>query len=341
MLHELLADIVSFWADVQGSIAVPAPANSDALIEVSPGIAVGNASVSERIGVALLAVGAVVTRPLGHVGFSLGARIVAKLFQSGKTVRVTLAPDATFEMPYGDGYWSILLSRRSRYEADVEVALLALADVDFAFIDCGANYGYWSVLITSARFGSHNAVAIEAAPDTFAWLERNAAANGRRFDVLHRAIAERSGAVVTIRGAKHEARSIASAGDTPVVGEVRTVALDDLLERPELRSAPHIVLKLDVEGVELEALRGATRLLERDLLIAYEDHGSDRSHAVSAHMLADGGMRVFYIDDAGATEIVGLSQIEAIKRNSHRGYDFFATRSAFWTARLEALVRGR
>lgn len=339
MLHELLADFMSFWSDVQGSIAVPARPSADALIEVSPGIGVGNASVSERIGVGLLAVGAAVTRPFGNVGFSLGARIVAKLFQSGKTVRVTLAPDATFEMPYGDGYWSILLARGSRYEADVEVALLALADVDFAFIDCGANYGYWSVLITSARFGRHNAVAIEAAPDTFAWLARNAGANGARFGVLNRAIAERSGSVVTIRGAKHEARSIVSAGDTPVVGEVQTVSLDDLLDRPELQSAPRIVLKLDVEGVELEALRGATRLLERDVLITYEDHGSDTSHAVSAHMLADRGMRVFFIDGAGATEIVGLRQIEAIKRNSHRGYDFFATRSPFWAARLEALVR--
>lgn len=79
-------------------------------------------------------------------------------------------------------------------------------------------------------------------------------------------------------------------------------------------------------------------MLERDVLIAYEDHASDRRHAVSAHML-DRGMRVFFVDAGGATEIVGLGQIEAIKRNSHRGYDFFATRSPFWVARLEAVVR--
>jgi FkbM family methyltransferase len=341
MLHRLLADFASFRADVRGSLAVPVPPDADALIEVSPGIAVDNAGVSERIGVALLALGASLSRPFGNLGFSLGARLVSRLFRSRKAVRVMLAPDATFEMPYGDGYWSILLSRRSKYEADVEVALLALADVDFAFVDCGANYGYWSVLITSARFGRHSAVAIEAAPDTFGWLERNAHANGARFEVLNRAIAERSGSMATIRGAKHEARSIVSPADMPIVGEVETLALDDLLDRPELRSAPHIVLKLDVEGVELEALRGATRLLERDVLIAYEDHGSDGAHAVSAHMLADRGMRVFFIDDAGATEIVGLGQIEAIKRNRRRGYDFFATRSPFWAGRIEALVRGR
>ncbi|MCW5718754.1 MAG: FkbM family methyltransferase [Bauldia sp.] len=341
MLHELLADFASFWADVQGSLAMPAPPNTDVLIEVSPGVAIDNASLSERIGVALLAMGAAVTRPFGNVGFSVGARLVSKLFRSGKAVRVALAPDASFEMPYGDGYWSILLSRRARYEADVEVALLAFADIDFAFVDCGANYGYWSVLITSAKFGRHSAIAIEAAPDTFGWLARNAAANGRRFDVLNRAIAEHTGSKVTIRGAKHEARSIVPAGDAPVVGEVQTLALDDLLDRPELRSVPHIVLKLDVEGVELAALRGATRMMERDVLITYEDHGSDAAHAVSAHMLAEHGMRVFFIDGAGAMEIVGLDQIEAIKRNRHRGYDFFATRSPFWAGRLEAIVRAR
>jgi len=341
MLHELLADIASFWADVQGSIAVPTSSDSEALIDVRPGIAVANASVSERVGVALLALGAAVTRPFGSFGFSIGARLVAKLFRSGKAVRVTLAPDATFEMPYGDGYWSILLSHRARYEADVEVALLAFAEVDFALIDCGANYGYWSVLVTSARFGRHHAVAIEAAPDTFGWLARNAEANGRRFEVLHRAVAERSGETVTIRGAKHEARSIVSTADMPAVGEVQTLALDDLLDRPDLRSVPYLVLKLDVEGMELDALRGAVHLLEQDMLISYEDHGSDRAHSVSAGMLADGGMRIFFIDGAGATEIVGLHQVEAIKRNRHRGYNFFATRSAFWVRRLEALVRAR
>lgn len=164
MLHELLADFASFWADVQGSLAGPLPPDAEALIEVSPGSAIANASLAERAGLALLTLGAAVTRPFGNVGFSHGARLVSRVFRSRKTVRVSLAPDARFEMPYGDGYWSILLARGAKYEADVEVALLALADVDFAFVDCGANYGYWSVLVTSARFGRHPAVAIEAAP---------------------------------------------------------------------------------------------------------------------------------------------------------------------------------
>ena len=58
-----------------------------------------------------------------------------------------------------------------------------------------------------------------------------------------------------------------------------------------------------------------------------------------------GGHRRFIRDhgfgDDEVSEIVGLGQVEAIKRNSHRGYDFFATRSAFWAARLEALVRNQ
>lgn len=343
MLNELLADLASFWADTHGSIAVPVPPGADGpRIEVNPrarGIA--NASLGERVGIALLTLGAVLSRPLGHVGLSHGARLVGGVFRSRKPVRVALAPDASFEMPYADGYWSRILDRNSPYEADIEVALLAFADVDYAFVDCGANYGYWSVLVTSARFGRHPAVAIEAAPDTFGWLARNAAANGRRFDILHRAIAERSGSTVQIRGAKHEARSIVASGEAPVVGEVQTLALDDLLAGAELRDAQRIVLKLDVEGVELEALRGAARMLERDVLIAYEDHGSDSSHAVSAHLLGQVGMRVFYVDAARAVEIVGLDQIEAIKRNSHRGYDFLATRSAFWLSRMERLIAGR
>jgi hypothetical protein len=115
MLHEFLADLASFRADVQGSIAAPTQPDSDVLIEVRPGVGVVNAGLSERIGVALLSLGAAMTRPLGNVGYSYGARLVSKLFRSGKAVRVALAPDAGFEMPYADAYWSILLSRGARY----------------------------------------------------------------------------------------------------------------------------------------------------------------------------------------------------------------------------------
>src|SRR4051794_29296753 len=56
------------------------------------------------------------------------------------------------------------------------------ADVDYTLLDCGANYGYWSVLVSSAPYGSHKAIAIEPSSENFAKLANNAQINGNRLE---------------------------------------------------------------------------------------------------------------------------------------------------------------
>ena len=80
-----------------------------------------------------------------------------------------------------------------------------MADVDYCFVDGGANFGFWSVLVSSRPFGSHPVIAIEASSANAAKLERNAELNGGRFKVLHRAIGSTTGNQVWLSGAKHEA----------------------------------------------------------------------------------------------------------------------------------------
>jgi len=60
-----------------------------------------------------------------------------------------------------DGYWSKLLNRSFSYENELELLFRDSIGVDYTLIDCGANFGYWSVLISSAPYGSHKAIAIE------------------------------------------------------------------------------------------------------------------------------------------------------------------------------------
>ncbi len=78
-----------------------------------------------------------------------------------RNIAIKLNPDATFEFPYGDGYWSKLLDRSFRYERELELLFKGAIDVNYTLIDCGANYGYWSVLVSSAPFGAHRVIAIE------------------------------------------------------------------------------------------------------------------------------------------------------------------------------------
>ena len=104
-----------------------------------------------------------------------------------------LNDDAQFAFPYGDGYWTLLLDRNYRYEADIELFFQGIADADYTLIDGGANYGYWSVLTTSKPFGAHRAIAIEPSSRNFARLTHNAKINGNRFKPMHRAIGEKAG----------------------------------------------------------------------------------------------------------------------------------------------------
>lgn len=299
---------------------------------------VSGASVVERCGVMAMQMAATAVRRFDYKGFSVAARLISGVLPSAKAVRIRLADDAVFEMPYGDGYWGVLLPYGAWYEDDVHAVMLALKDVDYAFVDCGANYGYWSALVSSAPFGAHQAIAIEAAPDTFAWLERNAAANASRFVALNRAIAAHSGDSVTIYGGKHEARSMVGDAGARGIGTVSTLALDDLLFQPQLAEASRIVLKLDVEGVEVPALEGAKQMLRRDVLISYEDHGSDHQHAISAHLMDGLDMSVFVTGRSGTRRIKDLHEIGRIKTNRRRGYNFFATRSSFWLHEMGRIV---
>ncbi|WP_122520233.1 MULTISPECIES: FkbM family methyltransferase [Pannonibacter] len=302
--------------------------------------AISDATPVEHAGLVLTRMAAKALRPLDDLGFSHAARLIRCLLPSRRKVAVRFTQDMTFCFPYGDGYWGLLLDPRDTYEEEVEALLLAVKDCEYAFIDCGANYGYWSLKVTSERFGRHKAAAIELDPASFALLEANVAANGGRVTCLNRAVAGRDDDVLRFYGAKHEARSVVPQAGVEPKGEVLSVTLDRLVDDGHIPQEGPLVLKLDVEGIEIEALRGGVALLMRDVLVIYEEHGSDRSHAVSRYLREDCGMRLFGHAGHDFFELGPLGELDRIKTNRRRGYDFFATRSRFWLDRLESLARG-
>ncbi len=298
----------------------------------------GGAMLVERTGIWLLRA---ITRviPFPKVpGLTPLVAGVSALFPSRRDVLVTIADDAVFSFPYGDPYRSVLLLKALPYEPEIEAFLRVVKDMDFSFIDCGANYGFWSVKVTSRAYGAHPAIAIELSSPTAGRARKNAALNGERFEVLRRAVSDRSGETVTVfGGAKHEQRSIrADAVAGGALETAETIALDDL---PVNAGAP-VVLKLDIEGAEAAAMDGAANLLARDLVVLYEDHGNDPSHAVSRAMVKDHGMRVFaWTGGSSFVEILDLAELSAFKPVSRVGYDFFATRSPYWVNVLTGRCR--
>ena len=255
-----------------------------------------------------------------------------------RNIAIKLNADATFEFPYGDGYWSKLLNRSYSYEDELELLFRDSVDVDYTLLDCGANFGYWSVLVSSAPYGSHKAIAIEPSSQNFAKLANNAEINGNRFEVMKCAIGAARG-TARLSGTKHEAFSIAGGADSGGE-EVPVIALDNLHRRRQdfagrkipdqarrrrRRGRGHQGRHAAVAGRQRVAVRGAR-----------QRSATTRCRAISSNRRRC--KLIVYDPRSNRLETVTeLSILDRIKVSSHVGYNVFGTASAFWQDRINAL----
>jgi FkbM family methyltransferase len=298
--------------------------------------ALEGANLWERTAALALATGSKISSHFSHRGYNHCAKLLRKTLPE-RNIAIKLNEDATFEFPYGDGYWSKLLNRSYHYEDELELLFRHSADVDYTLIDCGANYGYWSVLVSSAPFGSHRAIAIEPSSQNFEKLANNAGVNGDRFETMKCAIGSRRG-TAHLTGTKHEAFSIAGGGNGG--GEqVPVIALDNLIDDGKVSEKGKFLIKLDVEGVEIEAIKGGMRLLQADSVILCEEHGNDPQHTVSRYILEKTPLKLMVYDPRSnrMETVTELSILDRIKVSSHVGYNVFGTASLFWEDRINAL----
>jgi FkbM family methyltransferase len=237
---------------------------------------------------------------------------------------VQLDADTRFIFPLGDHYWhGVFLGRV--YEPVVDWLFRRIKDVPYAMIDCGANMGYWSLRVSGHEFGAHKTVAIEAAESNFDLLSNNAHANGDRFTAIRRAISDRTGDTLKLYGKMHFGRSLNPdwhKGASVHVEEVETITIDDVADKFLPANGQPIVIKLDVEGVEVAAMKGGSRTIEAGALLVYEDHEKELDHPASAHLLAAGDMEIWHLGrDMKLSKIRNLEQIAQAKLSAH---DFFA-----------------
>ena len=297
--------------------------------------ALEGANLWERTAALALVTGSKISSHFSHRGYISCANLLRKTLPE-RNIAIKLNSDAVFEFPYGDGYWSKLLNRSYHYEDELELLFRDSADVDYTLIDCGANYGYWSVLVSSAPFGSHKAIAIEPSSQNFPKLANNAAVNNKRFELMKCAIGASRG-IAHLTGTKHEAFSIAGGGGGGE--EVPVIALDNLIDDGKVSASGKYLIKLDVEGVEIEAIKGGARLLQTDSVVLCEEHGNDREHTVSRYILEKTPLKLIVYDPQSSRleTVTELSILDRIKVSSHVGYNVFGTASAFWQNRINTL----
>jgi FkbM family methyltransferase len=151
------------------------------------------------------------------------------------------------------------------------------------FVDAGANIGIYSVLGSQLVGPPGRVIAIEMMPDTAAILRSHLVANrADNVTVVEGALAARPGerVVAHIPNGKFGQASIATRKGERTV-EVETTTLAQILEgigRVRL-------IKMDLEGAELDALKGAEPVLDRVEAILFEDWGQA---AISAYLVGRG-----------------------------------------------------
>jgi FkbM family methyltransferase len=167
----------------------------------------------------------------------------------------------------GEHIIGVIDARRSFYERDLLEHLVLTGPRGGTFIDVGANIGNHSVYF--AKFLADHVVSVEPDPALLPVLRRNLQANvpGARTTVLEAALGARPGAGEMARREGYEANAgagnvLAHYGATPGAGQVTILTLDEVVASLTAAGAAQVrLVKLDVEGMELEVLEGATAML--------------------------------------------------------------------------------
>ena len=145
-------------------------------------------------------------------------------------------------------------------------------------VDAGAHLGTLTLTASSHVGQMGRVIACEPHPRTFSYLSQNIRDNQCKNVELHSlAIGAESHAVRMTSQYVSDMNHVSDDGSI----EVKMVTLDELL-----KDEPHILLlKLDVEGCELQALRGAVQTLTKTDAVYFES--AERSFKDMGYTLAD------------------------------------------------------
>lgn len=140
--------------------------------------------------------------------------------------------------------------------------LLAPGDT---FVDAGANIGMHTLAAATAMQGKGRIVAFEPHPATHDLLQKSIWMNGFSdlVETHQAAVSDRAGAAPLYLGSTsghHSLHPLKLALAAPPPLEVPLVRIDDILDAA---GKVHL-MKIDVEGAELEAVRGARETIERN-----------------------------------------------------------------------------
>tara|TARA_B100000780_G_C21027505_1_gene411922 strand:- start:89 stop:991 length:903 start_codon:yes stop_codon:yes gene_type:complete len=131
-------------------------------------------------------------------------------------------------------------------------------------IDCGCNYGFYS-FYTASLSDRNSVIAIEASSTTAKDFEKNL--NLNKFDNIvlkNTAISDTDDAIINFNESKNDWESSLTHNefDERKVSKIGTQKIDTIIKDQNLDEYS-LIIKLDIEGHELQALEGAKNTIEK------------------------------------------------------------------------------
>lgn len=224
------------------------------------------------------------------VSRSIGSRVLWAMRPTA-VLRHKLPTGGLLLLDSGHSFTHAFYPAVNAYEPDVRAAVNHFLKQGDVFLDCGSNIGYFSVMANDIVGKRGRVISVEANPTTFKLLKRNLDANGFG-DPVHCALTDVPGDVEIYIPKGGDVYSSLKKGGL-VTGEdivsfrVPGRTLDDVAA--SLNVTRVTLLKIDVEGAEMQVLRSAMRTL-RELrpvvLCEYSTHTWGAFGATSNELLS-------------------------------------------------------
>ncbi len=192
----------------------------------------------------------------------------------------------------------IYLTGAKTHDSEIRLArfLIRRLHASSVFVDIGAHYGYFSLLVASIiDLDAGHILAVEAAPSTYDILHRNLESQYTHLTAENRVLSDQEGEATFYEFpnlySEYNALDISQYQNEPWYDtnqpkaiQVPSSTLDGLLSEHDL--TPDI-LKIDVEGAELLVMSGATHLLSQSSPVLILEFVNDPRRDSDAHPVAD------------------------------------------------------
>ncbi len=172
------------------------------------------------------------------------------------------------------GYWlgSYEFNKRLAFETEIKP--------NSVVYDIGANVGFFSLLASVLAGDDGHVYAFEPLPRNINFLRKHIAINQRKnIDVFEVAVSDHNGQAFFDLGASTAMGHLAESGEI----QVEMVSLDEMIAEGNIKPPDYI--KLDVEGAEFGALRGAQKLLAQFHPVLFIDTHHREAHEKSIELL--------------------------------------------------------